>query len=104
MNEKHGSNGFLIGLLIGGAVGALIGTKKGRQILKDAAEYGIEYVGSTINLKDIESILDQDEEEMMQGEINSEPKEKVMAEQGMSEVGSHQEPPKRRLFRGLRKK
>lgn len=64
MGEKHGPNGLLVGLLIGGAVGALVSSKKGRQILKDLTEFGLEYVGNTIDMEDIESILSNDEEEM----------------------------------------
>lgn len=99
MQGKHGPNGFLLGLLIGGAVGALVSSKKGRKILKDIAEYGLEYVGNTIDMEDIESILSEDEEEMMSGEADagSVPEDKEsQAEQ--------QERPRRRLFRGIRKK
>ena len=65
MNEKHGPNGLILGLVIGAAVGALVSTKRGRKILKDVVEYGIEYVGNTVDMDDIETILNSDEEEMM---------------------------------------
>ena len=96
MNEKHGSNGFLMGLLIGSAVGALVSSKKGRKILKDLADYGLEYVGNTINLEDIETILNEDEEEMMSGELTTE--EGVVADEKPSTSI------KKRLFKGIRKK
>lgn len=99
MQEKHGPNGFLLGLLIGGAVGALVSSKKGRQILKDLAEYGLEYVGKTIDIEDIETILNEDEEEMMGGEED----EGSVTEAGDS-AEKKEEPQKRRLFRGIRRK
>ena len=73
MSDKHGPNGLLLGLLIGGAVGALVSSKRGRQILKDLADYGLEYVGKTIDMEDIEAILNEDEEEMMNGEMKDAP-------------------------------
>lgn len=111
MSEKHGGpNGFLLGLIIGGAVGALISTKRGRQILKDIADYGLEYVGNTINMEDIESILDEDSEEMYADELDLTKAEKEEArrevKEAMGEKGSsHQtDSRRRRLFRGIRKK
>lgn len=97
MNEKHGPNGFLIGILIGGAIGALVSSKKGRKILKDVAEYGLEYVGNTIDMEDIETILNDDEEEMMGGEVDA-------SAEGKSETKSAEPSRRRRLFRGIRKK
>lgn len=97
MQEKHGPNGFLIGLLIGGAVGALVSSKRGRQILKDLADYGLEYVGKTIDMEDIETILNEDGEEMMGGEMEAE-------EAAPSEKPTEASTPRKRLFRGIRRK
>ena len=95
--NNHGG-GFLAGLLIGGVVGALVSTKKGRQILKDLSEYGLEYVGKAINLDDLETILNEDEEEMMSGEVEA-------SEEGVVSEEKKEEPSRRRrLFRGIRKK
>lgn len=115
MSEKNGPNGFLVGLLIGGAVGALVSTKKGRQILKDIADYGLEYVGNTINLDDIETILNEEEEEM--SPYGDKPPVKKSEEAPAPKVYAHkdidiprmtmerkEESPRRRLFRGIRKK
>ncbi len=99
MNEKKGPNGFLIGLLIGGAVGALISTKKGRKILKDIADYGLDYVGNTISMDDIESILnEEEEEEVMKGEVEAEENTETKSQ-------NHEEPSRRkRLFKGINRK
>lgn len=112
MNEKKGPNGFLLGLLIGGAVGALISTKRGRQIIKDIAEYGLDYVGSNINMGDIDTILNEEEEEIMNGEMEATQKETVhKKEEKVSKIyqplkdEDRDEPSRRkRLFKGIRKK
>lgn len=97
MEDKHGSNGFMFGFMIGAAVGALVSTKKGREILKDVADYGLEYVGNFINLDDFEGVMEE-EEEMMKGEGEEvTPKETVPEEEP-------KKPLRRRLFRGIRKK
>jgi uncharacterized protein YcfJ len=98
MNEKKGPNGFLIGLLMGGAIGALISTRKGRKILKDVADYGLDYVGNSISADDIEDILNGDEEEMMGGEMENNVDEKK------SEVKNDEPSRHKRLFRGIKKK
>lgn len=100
MNDKHGSNGFLLGLLIGGAVGALVSSKKGRQILKDVADYGLEYVGNVINLDEIETILNEDEEQMMKGEMDT----KAVKTEEVEDAPQPKSQSRPRLFRGLRKK
>lgn len=97
MEKQHGGGGFLAGLLIGATVGALVSTKKGRQILKDLSDYGLEYVGNVINFDDIETILNEDTEEMSNGEVAG------MDEDVVSETQS-EAPKKKRLFRGIRKK
>ncbi len=98
MQEKNHSNGFMFGLLLGAAVGALVSTKKGREILKDVADYGLEYVGNVINLDDLEGVMEE-EEEIMGGETEEAvPKEKITVEE------EPKKPLRRRLFRGIRKK
>jgi hypothetical protein len=105
MEKQHGGGGFLAGLLIGAAVGALVSTQKGRQILKDLSDYGLEYVENAINLDDIETILNEDTEEMSNGEVKSEPVSEGY-EPGSAESSeeARETPKKKRLFRGIRKK
>ena len=102
MEKQHGGGGFIAGLLIGAAVGALVSTKKGRQILKDLSDYGLEYVGNVINLDDIETILDEDTEEMSNGEVAGMNEEESASAESSGET--KEAPKKRRLFRGIRKK
>ncbi len=100
MHEKKGPSGLLVGLIIGGVVGALISTKKGRKILKDIAEYGLDYVGNTVSLDDIESILNNEEEEVMSGEVEAEEKK---GKEDNKEAESDEPSRRRRLFKGIRK-
>jgi hypothetical protein len=98
MNDKHGSNnGFLLGLIIGGAVGSLVSTQRGRQILRDLVDFGMDYVGKTIDMNDIEKILNNEEEEI---------REEAGPTGGIEVVEEvkKETPPKRRLFHGIRKK
>ncbi len=118
MNERRGPNGFLIGLILGGALGVLISTKRGRKILKDIADYGIEYVGNTINSTDLETILneDQDEEEMFAGEMSSSARasenkdaaevktEKIYVRREEKEAHDDQPSRRKRIFKGIRRK
>lgn len=101
MQEKHNPNGFMVGLMIGAAVGALVSTKKGREILKDVADYGLEYVGNIINLDDLDAVMDDEaQEEMMSSEV-----EDIKPKDGNAEVKEEaRKPLRRRLFRGIRKK
>lgn len=49
------SNGFLFGMIVGGALVFLIGTKKGRMILKQISEKGANTIKELSNLEDLES-------------------------------------------------
>jgi len=98
MNDKKGPSGLLVGLIIGGAIGALLSTKRGRQILKDIAEYGLDYVGKSVSLDDIENILNNEEEEVMSGEMDVEEEVKRASEDKKEEPSR-----RRRLFKGIRK-
>lgn len=111
MQEKHNSNGFMFGLMIGAAVGALVSTKKGREILKDVADYGLEYVGNIINLDDLESAFEDDgeelssaAEEMKDAAGDAVEKVKSQVKESMDAADEPTKPLRRRLFRGIRKK
>ncbi len=104
MSEKHGPNGFMLGLIIGGAVGALVSTQKGRKILKDLADYGLDYIGKTISMEDIETILNEDEEDMMGGEMGFEEKVTPTPKPQRAPEPEKEVHSRRRLFRGISKK
>lgn len=99
MQEKKGPNGFLLGLIIGGAIGAFVSTKKGRQILKDIADYGLDYVGNSITMEDIDAILNEEEEEMVGSEVAKEKTSTPKVYRAPDEQSR-----RRRLFKGINKK
>lgn len=98
MEHKNTSGGgFFMGLVVGAAVGALVSTKKGRQILKELVDYGIEYAEGVVDMEGVEKVF-RDEEETMSGEME----DNFPVENSSSE--KEEKPKKKRLFRGLKKK
>lgn len=91
--EYHGS-GFVWGLLIGAALGGLVSTKKGRKIIKEVSEHGLEAIGNIVNVEEIEKAVREDWGV----------EEKVEVEVDKKTNGETPTPKKRRLFRGLKKK
>ncbi len=59
-NRGNGSSGFILGLIIGGAAVFLLGTDKGRKILKSLTEEGFGEFSQFIERAE-EEIEDQDE-------------------------------------------
>jgi hypothetical protein len=62
-NSHHDSkffSGFLIGLILGAAIVFLIGTKKGKKILKTISEEGLEGIANTLQEMEDEEMVDQD--------------------------------------------
>lgn len=93
--KKPQGNGFLMGLIIGGAIGALVSTKKGRHLIKGVSEHGLDYLDQAIEKTDIGSILNQVQEE------------EIMMESEMQDEIIEEKPTvsrRKRLFKGIRKK
>lgn len=72
-NNNQNNNGFLLGLIIGGVATLLFTTKKGREIVKDLTEQGIE------RISDLQGKMDKAvvEYEDVPGEDYVEPEERV---------------------------
>ncbi len=89
MNETKNNSGFVWGLLIGAAIGSLVSTEKGRRIIKELSEHGLD---SIENLMDIDEIKEAMDSGMEKGRefLNNEEKEEVVKK-------------KPRLFRGIKK-
>lgn len=92
MNEKQNksSNGFLLGMIVGGSLVFLLGTKKGRKILKNLSENGLEALEGILDIEEIESLYDGED----MSEVDSE--EKTNNKNGNS-FG-------KRFFKGVKKK
>lgn len=97
MEKPNGNKGghFLLGILLGVSLGLLVGTNRGRKILSEAANLGMEVLDEVLEEKTVE---------------NKSPEEKVAPEESRidsQEQGTqkpHNGEPKKRLFRGIRRK
>lgn len=125
--NKHGKGGsaFFWGLIIGALLASLLATKKGRQILRDITDLGLELIEDLIeekkqarnSVRDESGFTEADVEEAgedLESEIAEEeiPVESVqMGEKELKEEAEVKEPKtastnghtKKRLFRGIRK-
>ncbi len=119
-NGHHGSNGFLWGLLIGAFLATLLTSKRGRRILRDFAELGLELFDDFIDretgkntTKPQEVVLDEKEEsfedaasdiesEITESEISPQTDQDQTAEsKDLKNNGNGHV--KKRLFRGIRR-
>lgn len=92
MDEKKGreSHSFTWGMLVGGAMVLLLTTKKGRTILKEISEGGIEGIEEFIDIEMVKELSKEFSGEDTES-INETNEEKTTKKK------------KRRLFRGVRK-
>lgn len=87
------SNGFLFGVLLGGGIVFLLGTKKGKKLLKTITEEGLE------GIAELEDFV-EDEAEEYEEESSHNSSEPVVKASPVEKVVSST----RRLFRGIPKK
>lgn len=87
---KNNSSGFMWGLLIGGALGSLVSTKKGRRIIKELTEHGFESLENIVDIDKIKETIDKNEFVKAIKEEAEEEKEEMVKK-------------KPRLFRGIKK-
>jgi len=67
MNNNHGNkffDGFLWGAILGGGLVFLLGTKKGKKLLKTITEEGVEGLSEILEAQMDEEDLEEDGEEM----------------------------------------
>lgn len=102
MNDNKGGNsGFLLGLIIGGAVVFLLGTDKGRKILKSLTEEGFEELSTVIERAGENLEMEEEEESEAPRVRRSKIVEEEVSEpvSKSNEVKSSSPAPKRRFFR-----
>lgn len=94
MDEKRHkeSHNFTWGMIVGGAVVLMLTTKKGRQILKEVSEGGLE---------SLEDLIDIDRVRELAGEFDGEDEGD---QEYVDEVEVERRPKRRRLFKGVRRK
>lgn len=56
---RNSSLGFMWGLIIGAALGSLLSTKKGRKIIKEISEHGLESLENIMNIDEIKEVMDE---------------------------------------------
>lgn len=101
-DTNHNGSSFLFGALIGGGIVFLLGTKKGKQLLKVITEEGLDGIA---NIGDI--VEDVEDEYEDQGIIENNPvvEEVKKTEQVVKEELIEQKPTGvKRFFKGTRKK
>lgn len=94
MDDRRSSgsfNAFLLGTIFGGALIFLLGTKKGRKILRDLTDAGSEMYENLSNIEDIEEFSDD-----LEQDASSEAAQDKAKENGES-FG-------KRFFKGAKKK
>lgn len=74
--RNYGGSGFLIGVVLGGILTLLFTTKKGREILKDLTEKGLEKFSEIQDsLDDVTVVEEVDEEDYLEAEDRPSAKE-----------------------------
>jgi hypothetical protein len=102
-NESKFSNGFILGLLIGGGLVFLLGTKTGKNITKIISDQGLDGLLSLLDEYDVSNL--EEEEEGDEEEFNPEVKTNSVKEdhQVLEEEEEVKPTPKKRFFKRLRK-
>lgn len=97
MNNNHGNrffDGFLWGAMIGGGLVFLLGTKKGKKILKMITEEGVEGLSEILEAQmDEEEDLPAGEAGDLEEDEGEVPEEPVFKGNGVSKDSESKEPP-----------
>ncbi|MBI4092015.1 MAG: hypothetical protein HY427_02315 [Candidatus Levybacteria bacterium] len=109
---KHGGNAFFWGLAIGALLATLLTTKRGRQILRELTDLGLElfedFVEDRTREDNLEKKSDTEGMEEVAKDLESETTEveERPTENGQPKVGSPlaDNGHKKRLFKGIRRK
>jgi len=99
-NESRFSNGFILGLVIGGGLVFLLGTKTGKNITKIISDQGLDGLLNLLDEYDISNLEEEGDEE----EFDSEPEEKTNSvKEGQNPEEEVNKAPKKRFFKRLGK-
>lgn len=100
-NQKEGKflSGFLLGLLVGGFVVFLLGTKKGKKLLKAISEDSIDNISNILD--EANSSLDFDEDVVKPKIIARKPEIQRKEFVQKREFAFEEKPKVRRFFRGI---
>lgn len=59
--DHHGGNGFLLGVIVGALLVFLLGTDRGRRILKELSENGLEALENLQDFDEVDEYTEDDE-------------------------------------------
>ena len=91
--------GFLLGLLVGGTIVFLLGTKKGKKLLKAISEDGIDNISNILDKTN--SSLDSDEDVVKPKIVARKPEAQKKEFVQKREFAFEEKPKARRFFRGI---
>ena len=92
--KDRNSHGFTWGMLVGGAVVLMLTTKKGREILKEISDGGLEGIEEFIDIEKVKELTN---------EFSDDGDEQEDASPSGADQPQAEKPKKRRLFRRVRK-
>ena len=104
-HDSKFSTGFLIGLIIGGGLVFLLGTRTGKNLLKIISEQGLDGFITLLEEYDLDDLIEVEEDE--DAGVSKEPKsanqtkEAPKAKEVYEEI--EKETPKRRFFKRVRR-
>jgi len=93
MNDSKFTTGLLLGLILGGGVVFLLGTRTGKNLLKIISEQGLDGIVNLLEEYDLDNL---EEESFDSAQDLGKPREPETN-------GETKEPPKRRFFKRIRK-
>lgn len=98
MNSESGkfSTGFILGLLLGGGLVFLLGTRTGKNLLKIISEQGLEGISDLLEEYDLED-SEEEENESLQAEETTDQKINEASN------GQKKETPKKRFFKRFKR-
>ena len=98
-NDSKFSTGFLMGLILGGGLVFLIGTKTGKNLLKIISEQGMDGLFNLLEEYDIDDLIQVEEHEAEETPKSTQHAKTV----SMSKETEDEEAPKRRFFKRIRR-
>lgn len=105
MSDNKFSNGFLLGLIVGGGAVFLLGTRTGKNLLKIVSEQGLDGIINILDEYDLSEIEQEEEEDRGESFVSKRDDYKANGQAVVKESQSpiKEESPKKRFFRRVKK-
>jgi hypothetical protein len=104
MNNGRVSNGFILGLIVGGGIVFLFGTKTGKALLKKFSEEGLEGIAEILEDVDLRDDMEEADFEETESASNHKSTNGELKTESPEEVKEElKKPTKKRFFRKIRK-